>query len=197
MKVRLATAEDADAIVRTLVRAFADDPFVQWIVRPGARADRALRRYMELALSRMTLPHGAVYTTDDRACAALWAPPGTWDLSIGEQLSLLPSVARIVGLSRLALVARGLGAVEDRRPPPPWWFLALLGTDPAARGRGLGTAVMRPVLDRCDHERVAAILDTCVERNVRFYERFGFRVIGEVPLPGGPRCWSMVREPQV
>ncbi len=194
-EVRVATRADVPAIVTMLARAFAGDPFVRWIVRPGG-SDPELRSYMSLALERMTLPHGAVYTTDDRLSAALWAPPGAWDLSIGQQLSLLPAVTRIVGLGRLSTVARGIAEVEERRPPRPWWFLALLGTDPDARGRGLASAVLHPVLERCDRERVAAVLDTCVESNVRWYARHGFRITSEVRLPaGGPRCWSLVRDP--
>lgn len=195
MTIRIATADDAPAIVRTLTRAFSADPFVRWIIRPDAPPELAIRRYMELALHRLTLRHGAVYTTDDATCAALWAPPGTWDLSLGEQLALLPSIARIVGLSRFATIARGLGEVEDARPPRPWWFLALLGTDPEAQGHGLASAVLAPVLARCDREGVPAVLDTCVERNLRFYARHGFSVRHEVTLPDGPRCWSMHRAP--
>ena len=193
MSVRIASAADAPAIVRTLSRAFADDPFVRWLIRKDAPAEVSIRRYMELALHRLTLPHRAVYTTDACEGAALWAPPGTWDLSLGDQLSLLPAVVRVVGLGRLVAVASALSEVEARRPPRPWWFLALLGTDPDVRGRGLGSSVLAPVLERCDREGVAAVLDTCVERNVRFYERHGFRVTAETPLPSGPPCWSMMR----
>lgn len=193
--VRVATADDAPAIVRTLVRAFADDPFVRWIVRPGG-GEELLRSYMDMALRRMTMPHGAVYTTDDLRAVALWAPPGTWDLSVGDQLALLPTVLRIVGVGRLPAVAQGIGEIEAGRPEPPWWFLTLLGTEPAAQRTGLGSAVLRPVLERCDREGIPAVLDTCVESNLRFYARHGFRVSGRIQLPaGGPPCWSLVRSP--
>lgn len=193
--VRVASGADAPAIVDTLSRAFADDPFVRWLIRRDVPAEVSIRRYMEMALHRLTLPHRAVYTTGACEAAALWAPPGTWDLSLGDQLALLPAVVRVVGLSRLTRVANALSEVEARRPIRPWWFLALLGTEPSAQGRGLGSLVMASVLARCDRDRVAAVLDTCVERNVRFYERHGFRVTAVTPLPGGPLCWSMMRRP--
>jgi hypothetical protein len=35
-----------------------------------------------------------------------------------------------------------------------------------------------------------------LERNVRFYERRGFRVTGTIDVPlGGPRLWAMWRDP--
>lgn len=195
--VRLATERDAEAIVRTLVRAFDADPFVDWLVRDDAARPRRMHRYMDTALRRVTLPHRQVWVSDDCRCAALWAPPGAWEMSLGQQLRLLPAVIEVVGATRLGSVARGLSEVEGRRPAPPWWFLALLGTDPEAQGRGLASATLAPVLARCDREGVPALLDTCSVDNLGFYERKGFRVISEVDLPAdGPRCFTMRREPE-
>ena len=40
-------------------------------------------------------------------------------------------------------------------------------------------------------------LETTTERNVRMYQRLGFRVAGEIPLPGiGLPQWGMIREPR-
>ncbi|MBS1844280.1 MAG: hypothetical protein JST53_07675 [Actinobacteria bacterium] len=38
--------------------------------------------------------------------------------------------------------------------------MATVGTDPAAQGRGLGTAVLAPVLDECDRDGVGAFLES-------------------------------------
>src|SRR5262249_38331597 len=96
---------------------------------------------------------------------------------------------------------------------PPHWYLAFLGTDPSAQGQGLGPAIMRPVLEQCDSDGVAAYLESSKEdqpnmqagtpaylesskeSNISFYERFGFKVIGEHRLPGGPKVWPMWRDP--
>lgn len=195
--VRKATEADAEVIVRTLVRAFDSDPFVRWLVLDDARRPRRMHRYMDTALRRVTLPHGGVWVGEGGRCAALWAPPGKWEMSLGQQLRLLPAVIEVVGARRLATVAQGLSEVERLRPAPPWWFLALLGTDPEAQGRGLASATLAPVLERCDREGVPALLDTCSPANIGFYEHKGFRVVTEVDLPaGGPRCFTMLRDPR-
>ena len=194
--VRLATEGDAEAIVRTLVRAFDRDPFVCWLVRDDAARPRRMHRYMDTALRRVTLPHAQVWVSEGCDAAALWAPPGAWEMSLGQQLRLLPAVIEVVGARRLGTVAQGLAEVERRRPPQPWWFLALLGTDPDAQGRGLASRTLAPVLERCDRDGAVALLDTCSPDNLGFYERKGFRVMAEVDLPaGGPRCYTMRRDP--
>ena len=100
-------------------------------------------------------------------------------------------------LRRAPLVGYGLLGVEKAHPPaPPHWYLATLGTEPAAQGRGLGTAVLTPVLEQCDRDGVAAYLECSKERNVDYYARFGFRATGELRLPRGPRVWPMWRDPR-
>jgi ribosomal protein S18 acetylase RimI-like enzyme len=100
-------------------------------------------------------------------------------------------------LRRAPLVGYALLGLERRHPPkPPHWYLATLGTDPAAQGRGLGTAVLAPVLEECDRDGVGAYLESSNESNLDYYSRFGFRVTEEVRLPRGPRVWLMWRDPR-
>ena len=71
----------------------------------------------------------------------------------------------------------------------------VLGVDPPRQGEGLGSALMQPVLELCDRERVPAYLESSKERNVDFYARHGFRVTSELRLPKGPAMWPMWRNP--
>jgi GNAT superfamily N-acetyltransferase len=90
----------------------------------------------------------------------------------------------------------GLREIEDRHPTAPHWYLSVLGTDPTRQGEGLGSALLRPVLDDCDRLEIPAYLETGTERNVQFYTRHGFRVTERIELPGGPSMWLMWREPR-
>ncbi len=65
-----------------------------------------------------------------------------------------------------------------------------------AQSRGAGTALLEPVLARCDRDGAVAFLDSSNARNVAFYERLGFGVVAETRLPaGGPVMRSMLRRP--
>ncbi len=45
-------------------------------------------------------------------------------------------------------------------------LLALLATNPGAQGRGLGSSLLGPVLDRCDSEGIPAYTETQKHENV-------------------------------
>ena len=51
----------------------------------------------------------------------------------------------------------------------------------------LMSALVEDGLARADHSNCPCYLETSEKRNVRFYERYGFRVLTSVPLgQGGP-----------
>ena len=101
--------------------------------------------------------------------------------------SLWPKVGRAV---------RGVETIERAHPREPHYYLAVLGTDPDEQGRGIGSALMQPVLEMCDRDVVPAYLESSKERNVDFYARHGFRVTDELVLPEGPPVWPMWRDPR-
>ncbi|MGH7928642.1 MAG: GNAT family N-acetyltransferase, partial [Candidatus Binatia bacterium] len=51
---------------------------------------------------------------------------------------------------------------------------------PFQQGKGLGSALMRHALARCDGEGKAAFLESSNPKNVSLYERHGFEVVGRI-----------------
>jgi len=193
---RRATAADVPALAAALARAFAEDPVAAWAYRYERLRPRALERFQATRL-RQLIPEGEVWTNAELSCAALWAPPQRWRMSLAQVAALVPSFMHPRLIGRVPLVALGWEGLERRHPHnPPHWYLAVLGTDPSAQGRGLGSAMLEPVLARCDEDGVGAYLESSKERNIDFYARHGFRVSEEIRLLRGPPMWKMWREPR-
>jgi ribosomal protein S18 acetylase RimI-like enzyme len=190
--IRKADRADVAALAGALARAFDDDPVMAWLFPDPARRRLTLPRFFSAHLTKIVLPHGEVYTTGDVAGGALWEPPGKWRLGVGGQLRMLPDFIRLFG-TRLAIASRGLNLVEANHPQELHWYLAVLGTDPAHQGHGVGSTLMTPILEHCDHEGMPAYLESSKESNIAFYSRHGFKVTGEIRLPGGPLVWPMWR----
>jgi GNAT superfamily N-acetyltransferase len=194
--VRLATEADVPALARMLARAFYDDPVASWAWRPDELRMKALERFQATRI-RQLLGEEGVWTNDELTSAALWATPGKWRASMRETAQMVPCFMRPRLLARLPLVGLGWMDLERKHPADPQhWYLAVLGTDPDEQGRGLGTAVLRRVLEQCDEDGVGAFLESSKERNVDYYARHGFRVVEEVRLVRGPTMWKMWRDPR-
>lgn len=192
-EVRRATPEDIVVVTRSLASAFLDDPVSAFLFPDAARRESILRDFFVVQLSRTYLPRGEVYTTEDRAGAALWLPPNSPMPTLRDQLAYL-RIGLAAGHWRIA--RRLAGALQRLRPLTEHYYLGTVGVDPARQRRGLGTALLRPALERCDGSRLGAYLECSIEANTEFYGRLGFRVTREMRVPhNGPRLWLMWREP--
>jgi GNAT superfamily N-acetyltransferase len=192
-EVRLAGADEVGALAQALARAFHDDPVMLFLVPERNRHDRIVKFFTTTAVRDMA--HGEVWTTDGLGGGALWNGPDQWRLGVGELLRMTPTVFGAFG-SRVPRALRTLGIIEKAHPKAPHWYLGILGTDPPQQGKGIGGALMQPVLERCDREGLPAYLESSKESNVPFYRRHGFEVTEELQLPDGPKMWGMWREPR-
>lgn len=199
--VALAAAEsDVDRMAAVLALAFEDDPVWSWMLPDEASRLRRLRGAFTVLLREVHLGHGASEHTGRSGgveAAALWDPPGQWRTPFSAQVRQAVPLMRAFG-TRLPVALRALSRVESHHPEEPHWYLAFLGTDPQAQGKGLGTVLMRSRLDRCDEARMPAYLESSKESNVPYYEKFGFKVTRELRMPGNgaPPVWLMWRDPE-
>jgi GNAT superfamily N-acetyltransferase len=195
--VRPITPGDLDAVGAALGRAFADDPVMTYLTPKLEDAERGRRLagfFRTEAKQRARL--AGVWTGAANEGAAVWAPPDRWRTRIRDGLGLAAPILRAAGPRAIASLGV-LSRMEKVHPKEPHWYLAILGTDPVHQGKGVGGALLAPVLERCDTEGLPAYLESSKESNVPYYERFGWKVTSELTLPkGGPTLYLMWRDPR-
>lgn len=194
--LRPVAMKDLDTLEVVLGRAFEDDPLMMFIFDGKPDQLRRIGRLFRLFAS-VHLGHEGCSTTDDVAGAALWAPPGKWQLGWTTQLRMAPQLLPLLG----PVALKHLGDFNRMEKfhdsvPPDHWYLAVLGTDPSRQGEGVGSALLQPVLDRCDAEGKGAYLESSKQSNLAFYSRFGFEVLEERAFTNGPSYWPMWRDPR-
>jgi len=191
--VRAATPDELGSLAAVLGRAYADDPVWSWVYPQPDRSRRLARMFRPLL--RATQDRGATVLTDEaRRGAAIWQRSDARGL--GALGSGRVAAAMIASGARVRRGQAVMRAIEQRHPREPHWYLAVLGTDPAHWGEGVGSALVRHVLDDPAQGDEPAYLETETAANVPFYARHGFRVVGELDVPGGgPHLWLMWRDP--
>jgi ribosomal protein S18 acetylase RimI-like enzyme len=194
--VRQASASDVNDVCAMLSRAFDDDPISNYLLPSTRRRAAGLRTFFRVQIEKEYLAYGNVYTTDDHAGAAVWAPPDKPMLKgLRGIAAVLPVAPYVVGTTLLRSL-RFLSRIVEVHPKEPHWYLATLGTEPARQSQGVGSALMAPVLARCDAEGMRAYLESSKERNIPFYRRHGFEVTGELRFDDSPPLWTMWRDPR-
>ncbi len=195
--LRLATKDEIPPLALMLTRAFARDPFISYLAGDAPQRDQRMQAGWTAILRFASARLSDTWTTDDHAGVAIWVPPGRKGSTALESVRLMPALGRLAGWRRLRSVSEAVTTLERRRHhhcPQPHFYLSALGVEPERQGQGIGTALLRPVLERCDSEDLPAYLETAGTRNVRLYERHGFKVVEELTLPRTDvRGWLMLR----
>lgn len=152
-----------------------------------------MRRFFAIELRHLTLPRGQVWTTGDFSGVTMVMPPGAWRVPL--RATLLEGSAFGLGVARAAMLASAMEWRHARDVRGAHYYVRDIGVLPAMQGRGLGNALMRPTLERCDREGLPAYLEASSERSAALSERLGFRLIGELRVAGSPPLRLMVRSP--
>ncbi|APE23272.1 MULTISPECIES: GNAT family N-acetyltransferase [Streptomyces] len=190
---KAAIVDDAPMVSRTLARAFVDDPMMSWFFPDEASREAGLGRYFITLFTRQYGLHGVCERTD--AAAAFWVAPEGQEKAVPDAATVR-ELQEILG-DRAELFRAAVEAAAEHTPPEPHWYLAVIGADPAARGQGHGSALLRSGLAKADAAGMPVYLESSKPDNLPVYEHFGFVVLGEASLPGGgPTLWAMRRAPQ-
>ena len=194
------TREELAQTAAAMAAGLAGDPGWQHVVPDDGARRLALRTLLGQAL-RIGHADGTTLVVREQGIVGgiVWAAPEGYP---PRRIRQLPAMPRMLALAtRIGpITVRELGrfgrAIDRAFPTDPVWYVQALSVAPAAQGRGLGSALLGPVLTKADATSTPCYLETAQEANVGFYERFAFRVLDAEPVyPGGPVLWRMRREP--
>ena len=189
------------AVIAMLARAFFDDPLFGYFVPNLLHQTKGLLGFMSGAV-KDARPFGEVWVAQTErkvAAAAVWLPPGAYPRGPQREfmtnVRAVPAFAHARGRVResLKLLAEVDRAHKD--VAGPHFYLAVLGSDPLYQRAGAGSAVVAPVLERCDAEGLPAYLETQKEANLAYYARHRFEVVRKLDHPPCPPVWTLLRKP--
>jgi ribosomal protein S18 acetylase RimI-like enzyme len=120
------------------------------------------------------------------------APPGQCQPSNGEKVWILSTILMGSNLMVAMRILKWAGEWSRRDPKEAHWHLGPIAVDAHLQGRGIGGLLMTAFCERVDECNARAYLETDKQKNVVFYERYGFRVNAESQVLGVPN-WFMIR----
>jgi len=189
--VRRAEASDLRGVVEILGDAFEDDPVMRWVTRKASYP-----RYAFALTLPVSLPYGLTHIASDGTGAVSWLPPRV-ELDSPISAGVVWKGLTQYGPGSLLRALSTLSLIREHHPKEEHYYLFAIGTLRSSRGRGVGSALIRQGLARCDDEQKPAYLESSNADNLPFYRRHGFEVIDEVRLPRkGPAMYLMWRVPR-
>jgi ribosomal protein S18 acetylase RimI-like enzyme len=190
-EIRNVGAAARASAVDTIVLAFGADPILRWAYPD---ANRYLAHFPEFIghFGGRAFEHDTADATPELEGVALWLPPGVHSNDEG----LIALMRRSMDESVLRDAFAVLDQMDAHHPEEDHWYLPLIGVDPARQGRGLGDALMRHAIARCDRDSKLAYLESTNRANVSLYERHGFELLGTIQVGSSPPMFPMLRRPR-
>jgi len=185
-------------------RAFQDDPlFVYCCPDPIERKNMS-----NVACENMILAgilSGEVYITSNTIEGiAVWHPVGEINkISRNQSKEIIRRSRRVrremnsdsLFMERYGIFTEIIVQFHNKYIDFPHWYLSIIGVDPAYQGKGYGSKLLKMKLAEIDEQKLPCYLHTENEKNIHFYEQFGFEVVDKAVIPNSElKAWAMIRK---
>lgn len=186
----ISSPADQQKAIAVVALAFASDPMMRWSFPDPVQYFEIGEDFIS-AFGSKAFEQGTADATENLETVALWLPPKVEPdfealMSFFEKSHATPETKK-----------DGEAVFEQMdkfHPKEPHWYLPLIGADPVHQGKGYGAALMAHAMKRCDESGLPAYLESSSPKNVPFYERFGFKVMGVIQQGSSPVLTPMYRQ---
>ena len=187
-KIHSVASQDKNRALSAMFMAFTADPLARWF---APEADHYVPGGLGLmeAFGGKAFEAGTAYASAGYEGVCFWLPPGVE----ADEQELNQAIEKLVPSTRKDEVLAVFEAMDQSHPHEECWYLPLIGVDPAYQGNGLGSVLMKHVLNIIDQKGLPAYLESSNPQNISLYERHGFEVIDRIQIASSPPVHPMLR----
>lgn len=183
---------DKALVVNLLSRAFDANQSVNYIIRQDAKRARNIRILMQYSFE-VCSRFGDIWLSDDcKACALVLYPhlKRTTLTSLWLDLQL---IFKAIDIRNIEKMLEREFMIKSRRPKEPMAYLWFIGVEPDEQRKGIGSWLLQQIFVEAGKKNLPVYLETSVQVNLPWYERFGFEVYNRLFL--GYMLYFFKREP--
>ena len=176
-------------------QAFCEDPIWVEILKEEPEKFSIV---FELPI-KYSIKYGKVYSSSSNLEGiAAWLPSNyinmnVFRLILSGTLSSAMKLGNKIG-KRIREVFEIIAEDRKRNIKSPYVYLYVIGIAPNHQGKGIGSRLINSMLNHLSPE-IPIYLETETERNVKLYERLGFRVLKEITIPSLELpMWEMIHD---
>ena len=181
-------------------KAFEKDPVWNKVFNGVNLEDRA--SFFE-SPARYGLKFGtALASSGNVEGAAVWLPGEHADMTFMKMLRSgflfhIPKIDSELMRQMNIIFAPLKTARHEQMAGSRYIYLFILGVAPEHQGMGIGVNLLQRLTGEADQKGLPVYLETATQKNIKMYEKRGFRIVGEImqPIIDLPQ-WAMLREPK-
>ena len=202
MKITMLDKKMQKQAAAVVADAFFDYPMMQHYFPNAKKRKRALPWYMKKTLG-CAMRYGEAVITENCSGVMFTLPPENVRLTDAQYIKcgflFVPFVMGFRNYRKSNVCERFVADTHEQlMNGQKHYYLWGLVANPTAQRSGVGKALLKTLTTKADLENLPVYLETHDQRNVSYYNKFGFDLVSEVTIPGHDLdLWCMVREPSI
>ena len=199
MSVTPLSPTDLADVVAVMSDAFHDYPVMRYVLGPAEPYGSRLRTLVELFVSNRAYRDDPMVGVRDESGALVGAATMTLPRPKDPPPALLALRERLwaeLGADAQSRYDEFVAATQRFAIAEPHYHLNMIGVRRSHHGRGLARLLLDAVHERsrAAAESSGVSLTTELPQNVRLYEHFGYRVVGQARVGDAFETWTLFRE---
>jgi len=173
-----ANYSDKAIIVDILTQSFDSNKSVNYAVKQDKKRIQRIKRLMNYSFE--TCWHfGEIYLTDDKKGVVLIILPEKKRTTFKGIIEDLKLTLFSIGITRVSKILERESRIKKYHPEK-YMYLWYLGVDPQYQGKGVGSSLLKDIIDLGQKRKLPIYLETSTERNLPLYQRFNFKLYQEL-----------------
>lgn len=178
--------KDFDVFSNNLAISFKGYPLFEYFSNNKYNVEK-MKKFWKVSLKTMSDKTFFLADSEEANSLAIFSPYEKGGVSIWKYikaggLGLLPCMGikmtkKMTSFEKFAL------EIKNKHSKPGCWYLYVFVTMPEFRGKGLGSKIMKPMLEYLDEHNQDCYLETLLPINVEIYKKYGFELKEEVHVP--------------
>lgn len=172
---------DKSLVVDILTKSFNSNQSVNYIVKQGEKRIKRISALMDYSFEVCYLFGDVFLSNDEKACALILYP----DRKRTTLQSILLDAKLIVSCVGIKNIKRTLdreSKIKKIQAKDAMYYLWFIGVDPEYQNSGIGTALLKEVINDSQLQKKPIYLETSTLKNLPWYINQGFKVYHELDL---------------
>ncbi|SEA77075.1 GNAT family N-acetyltransferase [Pedobacter hartonius] len=170
-----ATKNDDWLVIEILSQSFDKDPMFNLMIKQDKK--RKQRIYDSLMYCvKYTRILGEIYLSDDRKGCALITYSEKQKYNLRLLWLDLRTIAKSFDIKGTLKFFDYEKTIHGKWPKEKFLYIWFIGVYPDYNNNGTGSSLLKQVIELADESSLAVCLETCGQKNLTWYERFGFEV---------------------
>lgn len=192
--------DDIDLFANNLAVSFQGYPLFEYFTNDNYNISK-MKTFWKVSLKTMSKNTFFISDSEKANSLAIFSPYEKAKLSVFKYIKAggLKMIAKlgIKTTKKMATFENFAINIKNKYAKPGCWYLYVFVTMPEFRGTGLGSKIMKPMLEYLDEHNQDCYLETLTPVNVQIYKKFGFKLKEEVKVPNtNLTLFAMLRKAQ-